>query len=238
MLGGAGHFSLEGGEVGGYAIDVEVDEGLLAFGAEEEGAVGGVVHEHVFYEDAGAEGVAEEGEAGFLVGVAVGVVGADAVAGEVAEGGVVEGGGEGIGRGVATGGVGAPAGGVVPAVAAAGGVAVDGDEPNLVDSQQAAPLVHPAAALLQGDVRFLRDQELRVQPPRVERLHDPAGDDAVHQVFPQAPVRASLAGSFDAVAIVDEDFHSCVCVRFSTVKLHKISRKCNRYGEGVNSCGA
>ena len=71
---------------------MEVNEGLLAFGAEEEGAVGGVVHEEIFGEDGGAAGVAEEGEAGFQVGVAVGVVRADAVAGEVDPGGGVEGG--------------------------------------------------------------------------------------------------------------------------------------------------
>lgn len=41
--------------------------------------------------------MAEEVEVGFLVGVAVGVVGADAMAGEVAQGGVVGGGGEDIG---------------------------------------------------------------------------------------------------------------------------------------------
>lgn len=39
MLGGAGHSALKGGEVGGDAIDMEVNEGLLAFGAEEEVAV-------------------------------------------------------------------------------------------------------------------------------------------------------------------------------------------------------
>ena len=49
MLGGAGHSALEGGEVGGDAINMEVSEGLLAFGAEEEGAVGGVVHEEIFH---------------------------------------------------------------------------------------------------------------------------------------------------------------------------------------------
>ena len=57
------------------AIDVKVNKGLLAFFAEEEGAVGGVVHEEVFGEDGGAVGVAEKVEGGFLVGVAVGVVG-------------------------------------------------------------------------------------------------------------------------------------------------------------------
>ena len=49
MLGEAGHFSSEGGEVGGDAVDVKVDEGLLAFRAEEEGCVFRIVHEHVFH---------------------------------------------------------------------------------------------------------------------------------------------------------------------------------------------
>ena len=40
------------------AINMEVNEGLPAFFAEEEGAVGGVVHEEVFGEDGGAAGMA------------------------------------------------------------------------------------------------------------------------------------------------------------------------------------
>lgn len=151
MLGGAGHSALEGGEVGGDAIDMEVNEGLLAFFAEEEGAVGAGVHEEVVGEDGGAGDVAEEVEVGFEVevevGVAVGVVGAEVVAGEVGPGSGVEGGGEGIGPGVSTGGVGAPAAGGEPAVATAGSVAVDGDEENVAFAQLAAPLVHAAAAL-------------------------------------------------------------------------------------------
>ena len=54
------------------AINMEVNEGLLAFFAEEEGAVGGVVHEEVFGEDGRAGGMAEEVEVGFLVGVGIG----------------------------------------------------------------------------------------------------------------------------------------------------------------------
>ncbi len=114
MLGQAGHFSSLSLQVGGDAGDVEIDDGLLTFRGEEEGTVGGVVHEEVFGEDGGAGGVAEKVEVGFLVRVGVGVVGAEAVAGEVGLGGVVEGGGEGIGPGVATGGVSAPAAGGEP----------------------------------------------------------------------------------------------------------------------------
>ena len=66
MLGGAGHLSLEGGEVGGDAGDVEVDDSGLAGFAEEEGAVGVGVHEEVFGEDGGAGGVAEEVRGNFV----------------------------------------------------------------------------------------------------------------------------------------------------------------------------
>ena len=59
---------------------------------------------------------------------------------------MVEGGGEGIGPGVATGGVGAPAGGVVPAVAVAGGVGMDGDDDDVVLAEPAAPGIDAAAA--------------------------------------------------------------------------------------------
>jgi len=189
---------------------MEVNKGLLAFFAEEEGAVGGVVHEEVFGEDGGAGGVAEEVEVGFLVGVGIGVVGAEALAGEVGLGGGVEGGGEGIGPGVATGGVGAPAAGGEPAVAVAGSVAVDGDEEDIVFAQLPAPLVHAAAALGQGDVPFLRHQERGVQAPGCEGVHDAPGDDAVFEVFQERAVGASLSLGVDAVAVVDEDLHSRV----------------------------
>ena len=80
MLGVAGHPPLEGGEVGGDAIDIEANKGLSALFAEEEGAILVGVHDEVFDEDGGAGGVVEEVEVGLLVGI--GVVGAQAHAGE------------------------------------------------------------------------------------------------------------------------------------------------------------
>ena len=47
------------------AINMEVNKGLLAFGTEEEGAVGVGVHEEVFGEDGGRGGVAEDVKIGF-----------------------------------------------------------------------------------------------------------------------------------------------------------------------------
>ena len=56
--------ALQGFKVGNNAINMKVNKGLLAFMAKEEVTVLVVVHEEVFGEDAGAEGVAEEGGGG------------------------------------------------------------------------------------------------------------------------------------------------------------------------------
>ena len=53
--------ALQGFKVGNNAINMKVNKELLAFLAKEEVTVLVVVHEEVFGEDAGAEGVAEEG---------------------------------------------------------------------------------------------------------------------------------------------------------------------------------
>ncbi len=62
-------------------------------------------------------------------------------------GSFVEAGGQSIGQGVSPGGVGAPAGGIVPAVAPAGGVGVDGDEDDVVPAEESAEFIDAAAAL-------------------------------------------------------------------------------------------
>ena len=150
----------------------------------------------------------EDVEVLFQIGVAVGVVGAEAHSGEMGLGGVVEAGGEAVGRGVLGRGVGAPAGGVVPAVAFACSVAVDGDEEDVVFAVGVAEAVDAVAALEEANVFFFRDQEFSVVAPGLEGGDDAAGKEPVLSVFQETTVGAPLALGVDAVAVVDEDLHS------------------------------
>ena len=154
----------------------------------------------------------EDIEVLFQVGVAVGVVGAEAHSGEMAGGGIVKAGGKAVGPGVATGGVGAPAAGVHPAVAVTGGVDVDGNEDDVVFAEESAPVVDATAALRQGDVFLLGDKEFGIIALGGQGRDDAAGNVAGVGVFEEAAVGAALAGRFSAVAVIDEDFHSWSCV--------------------------
>ena len=66
-----------------------------------------------------------------------------------------------------------------------------------------ADLVHSAAALGKGDVGLFRNQEGGVVAEGCEASVDTLGDEAVVVEFAEEPVGASLAGRFDAVAVVD-----------------------------------
>jgi len=50
---------------------VGIDDGLLAFGAEEESAVAARVHEEIFYENGRRKGPSEKVEVGLQVGAAL-----------------------------------------------------------------------------------------------------------------------------------------------------------------------
>ena len=87
-----------------------------------------VIHEEVLCEDCGAEGVAEDVEVFFPVGVVVGVVCSDAFAGEVLFCSFVEAFGDEVRGCLAFAGVAGPSGCVEPFCAVSGGVDVDADE--------------------------------------------------------------------------------------------------------------
>ena len=85
---------------------------------------------------------------------------------------------------------------------------MDGDEDDAFLAELAAPGIDAAAALGQGDVRFLRHQERGIQAPGLKGGDDAAGKEPVLGVFQETAVGASLSLGVDAVAVVDEDLHS------------------------------
>lgn len=99
------------------------------------------------------------------------------------------------------------------------------NEDDVVFAEAAAPVVHAAATLLQGDVLLLGNEELGIIALGGLGWDDAAGDVAGVGIFEEAAVWAALAGSFTAVVVIDEDFHSWSCVWFYIFKLHKISEK-------------
>ena len=195
--------ALGGGEVGGEAVEVEGDEGLLGVGGEEEVEVGLGVHEEVLGEDGGAAGVLEDVEGALEVGVGVGVVHAEAFAGEVELGGVVEARGQVVGRRLARRGVGAPARGVVPAVPAARRVHVDRHQDHIPRAEPVAEPVRPQHPLRQRHIPVLRHQQLRVQPIGLEPCHDTPRQHTIILPFQEPPVRTPLAHRLLPVTIVD-----------------------------------
>ena len=84
------------------------------------------IHKHILYKYAWTKGSPDDVEIRLQIRVAVGVVGTDSLAGKMEFCGIVQAGSKCISPGVSPGGVGAPAGGIVPAVAPAGGIGVDG----------------------------------------------------------------------------------------------------------------
>ena len=105
-----------------------VDDGLFTSSTLEVLEVCGIVHEEVFCEDCGAEGVAEDVEVFFPVGVVVGVVCSDASVWEVLFCSFVEAFGDTVRGCLAFAGVARPSGGVEPFCAVSGSVDVDADE--------------------------------------------------------------------------------------------------------------
>ena len=108
--------------------------------------VGLAVVEEGFSQDSRAEGVAQEIEVGFPVGISIRPVETHPVAGEVSEGGIAEAGGQPVGRGRSAGGIAAPTCGVLPFRTVAGGIAVDADEDDVLTANSSAVVIDSAAA--------------------------------------------------------------------------------------------
>ena len=121
------------GEVFCDAFDVGVDDGLLTSSTLQILKIRMIIHEEVLCEDCRAEGVAEDVEVFFPVGVVVGVVCSDASAWEVLFCSFVEAFGDTVRGCLAFAGVAGPSGRVEPFCAVSGSVDVDADEDDVED---------------------------------------------------------------------------------------------------------
>ena len=187
---------------------MEIDDSPGSFFRLQEGHVLPVIHKQVLCQDCRAAGVTDDVEVFLYVGISVGEVGPDLHPRQMVFRGFVQARCQGVGLGLATSGEAAPAAGVEPILAVSGGVDVDGEENYLIVAELPADDVYAAAALSERDVFLLRNDEVSIKMKVEEMLPDLAGDEAGVSVFAEEAVGASLARSFNAVAIVEKDLHS------------------------------
>ena len=190
------------------SFDVEGDDGFLAFDGFQEGKVVGVVVEKILGEDGSCIGIPEKVELRFKVRVAIGVVGADALAGKMLPRGLVETRGQFVGERVPFAGVGAPAAGFHPLGTVTGCVGVDADDDDTLDglSDLAAHAVGAVHSVRQRDVGFLGCENLDIVATETEMFGDGIDDDAVELILPESTVRRAFAWSVNAVTGIEDDF--------------------------------
>ena len=127
-------------------LNVQRNDCPAALVGFQEKAVVGVVVEEVFRQGGTTEGILQDVEIAFPVGITVGVVLPELVPGKPECSGAVEAIGQMVAGSLATGGVAGPAAGVHPLLAVAGSVGVDGDQADILLAQLPAPGVHTFGA--------------------------------------------------------------------------------------------
>lgn len=182
---------------------MELGDGVFAFVAQEEVAGPAAVHKSVLGQAACAGRVFENVEGCFLICVAVGVIEAHAMTGQVLQGGLAKMVRENVALRLARGCVAAPALSFIPSVTAAGSIHVDGDQADVPAAQFGANAVHSLAALGQRDVFVLRNQEGSVEVLGLKGGHDSPGYFPVVGPFEETAVRGALSCSFPAVSVVN-----------------------------------
>ena len=188
---------------------MKVDDGLGTFCGLEEGHIVPIVHEEVFCQDCGAPGMPEDVKVLLDVWISVSIILPDVVSRELCFCRLVQASGQAVCTGFSDRGKAAPASGIQPLLTIAGGIDVNGDKNYLAGPKPLTDLVDSAAALLQGNVFSLRNQEPAVQPQLHKSFMDAEGEVAVIGIFAEMPVRAAFAGRLKAMAIVEKDDHSC-----------------------------
>ena len=191
---------------------MQIDDSLLAVCGEKKLVVSTRIHEEVLHKDSRRKRVAEDVKVGLQIRIAIGVVGAEALAGEVELCCFIQACGEGIGPGVAPRGVGAPAGGIVPAVATASGIGVDGDEDDIVLAQKSANLIDTPASFGQWDIGEFWHEQLGIVAKVGQGRNYPGSNQPVPGLFPKDAIGAALTRSLGTVTVINKDFHSWLSV--------------------------
>lgn len=133
-------------------LDVQSDDGPTAFVGFQEDAVVGVVVEEILGEGCATEGILQNVEVAFPIGIAVGVVLPELVSREPECSGAVEAICQMVAGGLPTGGVAGPAAGGHPLLAASGSIGVDGDQADIALAELLAPDVDALGAGPERDV--------------------------------------------------------------------------------------
>ena len=185
---------------------MQVDDGLAPFGRQQESAILLVVHEQILSENSRAKRVLEDEERGLNIRVAVGIVRADLLPGQVLLRSQVQTVGNVVRLRVPRKSIGTPAAGIHPLGAIPGRIDVDGKEQGFGYTVLAGNPVDPVHTLLQRDILQLGDDDLCIVPPENKPLGDGVGDFAVVAPLHQGAVGRGFTFGVDAVASVDDNF--------------------------------
>ena len=199
------------------ALDVEGDDGFLAFFGFQEGKVVGIVVEKILCEDGSCIGITEQVEILLKVRISIGVVGADALTGKIFPGSFVETVGQFVGKCVPLAGIGAPSAGFHPMGTVAGCIGMNADERGVLDGKTdlAGHVVGAGCSVRQREVGFLRIENLDIVAAKTKVLRHSVPDDTVELVLPESSVRRAFAGGVDSVPGIENDFvHGAKKVEF------------------------
>ena len=201
----------------GDSLDVEGDDGFLAFFGFQEGKVLRIVEEKILREDGRCVSVSEQVEVLFQIRISVGVVRADALAGQMLPGGFVETVGQFVRERMTFASIGAPSAGFHPLGAVAGCVGVDADDGHVLDRKTdlAGHVVGAGCSVRQREVGFLRIENLDIVAAKTKVLRHSVPDDTVELVLQESSVRRAFAGGVDSVPGIENDFvHGAKKVEF------------------------
>ena len=85
---------------------------------------------------------------------------------------------------------------------------MDADKDCILLAVEQAPTVDTPAALLEGDIVILGNEEFRIIAPVLKIQDYSSCDFAVEEGFTELPVRGTFAGGELTMAVVDEDFRA------------------------------